>query len=259
MRKIIVTSIVILVFVLLWFQTPESGSQTHPAPTPTPTGAPRTSLPETHEDITWKETIYRVAWFSVTDPGRISLIPNYKEKLASQTVRDANDCTHMTSGGFYTEANTPLGLLTIGDKTIGKYKNSSLFNGIFSVSENGSASIGPDIPQEKTQFQLQSGPILLSEGSPKVLRLRSDELARRVFVAVSAQGDVLLGVVYDAEATFGGPLLADLPEILEAFRKKTNLSIVAALNLDGGSASTFSSEGIFLQELSSVGSFFCIK
>lgn len=258
-KYILLVCFAILIFAL-WFFSPHPGvnnGQILPSPSPSP--SKDTDPFYQYQDIGLKDKTHRVAWFSISVESDITLIPNFLEKQNSQTVRDNQTCQYLTNGGFYTQTNTPLGLFVVEGKTISKYKNSSLFNGIFSVARDGKAAITTEIPSGDTRFQLQSGPILINGGEPIALRLKNDEIARRIFVAITGDGKVIFGVAFDPESTFDGPNLADLPGILDSFQKKTNIIFDMALNLDGGSASAFASEGIFLQELSGVGSFFCIQ
>jgi len=113
-------------------------------------------------------------------------------------------------------------------------------------------------PEGDHRIQLQSGPLLISAGRPERLRMKQDEATRRVFVAIDEEQRVIFGVVYHTEEVFKGPILSDLPEIINLFSQKTGIKLVSAMNLDGGSASVFADENIFLGELSNVGSFFCV-
>jgi hypothetical protein len=56
-----------------------------------------------------------------------------------------------------------------------------------------------------------------------------------------------------------GPKLNELPGIIKNINKSTSLNIVSALNLDGGAHSAFLTQSTDLNELSTIGEYFCIK
>jgi hypothetical protein len=65
--------------------------------------------------------------------------------------------------------------------------------------------------------------------------------------------------VYDPSSSFRGPKLADLPSFVSKLEKDVQVPLADAINLDGGSASTFKNGETYLTELSPVGSLLCIK
>ena len=77
-------------------------------------------------------------------------------------------------------------------------------------------------------------------------------------VATTVTNAVLFFVLYDRENPYQGPLLSEVPFLLTQWQKQTTQEVRDAINLDGGSASAWYSEGFFLQELTAVGSFFCV-
>lgn len=77
--------------------------------------------------------------------------------------------------------------------------------------------------------------------------------------AVTLSQQIVFMTIYTADAVFGGPLLGDLPAFVDAIAKRESLPFVSAINLDGGSASAYSSKNVSLDELTPVGSIFCIK
>ena len=76
-------------------------------------------------------------------------------------------------------------------------------------------------------------------------------------VGITKKGETIFLVLYDPENTWSGPKLADTPGVLSGVIER--LQLTDALNLDGGSASAFIRGDLSLEELTSVGSFFCVK
>jgi len=155
------------------------------------------------------------------------------------------------NGGFYDTANKPLGLFRIGETVLAKQIQSNLLNGF--LSDDG---ITVAVPTGR--FVLQSGPLLIQRGNPLPLKIQNDEHARRMVAAKTGEGFLFL-TVYKEDSVFEGPLLADLPKVIQKINTKENLGIVDAINLDGGSASAFKNAETTLSELTPVGSLFCIK
>lgn len=176
----------------------------------------------------------------------ITLLPNYTEKQTSDEL--GSSCTAYINGGFYDTSNAPLGLVRIGDTVISKQIQSRLLNGF--VSDEG-------INVQAGNFSIQTGPQLIESGKPLSLKIQNDEHARRM---VAAEADTLIFLaIYNADSVFDGPLLADLPIILDEINNKENLGIVQAVNLDGGSASAFYNGTVRLSELTPVGSLLCAR
>lgn len=225
-------------------------------PTATPTLQPTSS--ETLEFV-FSGSSLRAAWVRVRDPQKIILYPNFTEKLSAKDAREEKNCASIVNGGFYTMQNSPIGLfVTEGEKMSDTHKN-RLFNGFFSVDYEGNARISYDVPQNGVRFALQSGPLLLQNGVIEKLSIRNDELARRVVVAQEEDGRVFFIVLFVAGSPNLGPYLAELPEVLAVVGDKIEVRFTDALNLDGGSASAFLSDGWGIAEFAPIGSYFCVR
>lgn len=199
---------------------------------------------------------YGIAWFSV-EPHSLTFIPNYLEKSTSMDVEKNNECQNLTNAGFYDKAGNPLGLVIANGKTINNYQSNNLFNGIFSIT-NGAAHISTDIPQN-ADTAVQSGPIVINDNQLSSLAINNDEPARRTVVAITSAGKLLFLSLFKPDSNYEGPLLTDLPRHLQTIEGLLKISISDALNLDGGSASAFVTDGFTLRELTNVGGFFCAK
>ncbi len=226
-----------------------------------PTPSPITAIPKPREsiDIQLNNTPYRIAWILVHNPTTISLIPNFTTQLTTQKLRENEHCNELVSGGFYTPNNEPIGLFVIDGNQMKARVNSFLLNGFFSVFNSGVAIISSQPPSSEARIALQSGPLIIDGGTQRKLAINNDEPARRIVAATTDKGEVIFMTIYDPSNPYSGPLLSEVPKLVDEAGDKTDLHVVDALNLDGGSASAFSTDGLFLQELTSVGSFFCVK
>lgn len=212
---------------------------------PTPTEAP-------------SDEHYAYSLISVPSGSHVSLIPNFSGKIGAKTLADENGCTQAVNGGFYDTSGNPLGLFFTDTIEYGTQSQSTLFNGYYWSDASGTY-ISTSRPENPYGFALQTGPLLVSDGQRMPLAIRNDEPARRIVVAkTTGNRDVFLAI-YSRESVFGGPLLSDLPSVIESISRKNNLGITDALNLDGGSASAFYNGDTGLSELTPVGSVFCVK
>lgn len=201
----------------------------------------------------------RVIWIKVNNPEKIFLFPNFSQKLTSEEAFNKWECESLVSGGFYTINNSPTGLFITEGEAIKSWTKSALFNGIFSLNDNNDPQILPNGARDSSRIALQAGPLLYLNGEGQKLTLKSDEPARRVVIATTADNEVVFLIIYDPESVFLGPKLGDLAETLRIIGKNTDLEFRDALNLDGGTASTFRTESINLAELTPIGSYFCIN
>lgn len=248
---VITIGIVATVFLL---RATETTKQTL-SPAPTVSYAP--TPPAESTDVYLNGTSYRIVWLIPSDPSALTLIPNFTQKRTARSLVDNKECTEVTSGGFYTKDNQPTGLFINEGKTLRGSIPNTLFNGFFVVDQNNTASITSSPPEETVGLALQTGPILIRDGKAVTLAIRDDEFARRVVVGITQKGVIIFLTVYDPENTWSGPKLADTPRVLSGLIERFQLR--DAVNLDGGSASAFIRSDLSLQELTSVGSFFCVK
>jgi len=195
--------------------------------------------------------------YAYVTAGSLSLIPNFSDRFAAQTIYEENDCKAVINGGFYDKQNKPLGLFQVGDKTYGKQLDSDLLNGFVWMDASGTAVISSELSPQPVQFALQTGPMLLFNGNVLPLSIHNDAPARRMVAAKNSE--LIFLTVYNPDSVFDGPLLGDLPKIVQEISQKENLHISEAINLDGGSASAFYSEETKLSELTPVGSLFCLR
>ncbi len=207
--------------------------------------------------LPYQEGALTAHWAEV-EPDNVILLPNFDERLAASELLTKNDCELLINGGFYSKQNEPIGLFVHEKNKLSPYVSNQLFDGILSVNDFGVARILRN-NEEDARFALQSGPILKENGVCQSISLVRDEPARRSVAAVSADNKLIFVIFYNPDSVFLGPWLSDLPEVLKSFEEAADIALADAVNLDGGAASAFYTQGVGVSEISPIGSFFCAK
>lgn len=197
------------------------------------------------------------SWVIVRDMSKIELRSNLDERLGSVEAKEKYGCGSLINGGFYTKENTHIGLFVTNGQKLTSETTNSLFNGFLSITKTD-AVIGASSPA-LDNIALQTGPLLMKNGTPLPLSLARDENARRMVAATTPQDDIVFLTLYDSSSLASGPKLEDVPAILLDIDKKTSLDFKDAINLDGGAHSAFISEEIQLTDFQTIGSYFCVK
>jgi hypothetical protein len=109
------------------------------------------------------------------------------------------------------------------------------------------------------RLAVQTGPVLIENAQTQSLNINNDSPNRRMVAIVSGENKIAFLSVYDENSAYLGPNLADLPKVLGDFESQTGITIADAINLDGGTASALISSDYSVNELSPIGSFFCIN
>lgn len=204
-----------------------------------------------------EEKQIKIEWFVVEDIDNLKLIPNFSEKLGSKEIKNKYNCKNLVSGGFYTQDNRPIGLFIVDNTKVRDYVKASLTNAILSVNDFATPRITSTLPKDNLPIALQNGPMLFDNGAKLNLNIQNDKPARRMVAAVTGENKLVFITLYSSGSAFDGPYLEELPSILEEFEKRSHMQIADAMNLDGGTASTFMNGNVNLSEASFVGSFFC--
>jgi uncharacterized protein YigE (DUF2233 family) len=166
-----------------------------------------------------------------------------------------NNCTYAVNGGFYDANNKPLGLFINASLKTSSVE-SSLVNGYISVTTKPAVSF--DLP-ESPILAVQTGPMLMMDGNKLKLAIKNDEYARRMIAGISSTGTLLFMAIFIPETKVQGPKLAELPDVIEQINRTIQDPLVSAINLDGGNASMFKNNAIYITEVSAVGSLFCLE
>ena len=210
-------------------------------------------------EVSFGDEKYAVYWLVLSNLDTLELIPNFDDSQTASSAFDKYGCELLINGGFYTEAGKPIGLFRANSETIQEFSVNVLMNGVFSVNDFSTPRITREVPGDPLKIALQTGPILIENSFNQKLNLASDKSARRVISAVTGDNKLIFMVIYDPKSVFLGPELVDLPQIVSLLSAENDLNIADAINLDGGSASAFKSRDFSLNEISPVGSFFCLQ
>lgn len=186
----------------------------------------------------------------VEDVARIKLSSNLSTSQKSVDFFEQNDCQFLVNAGFYDTENKHLGWFQADGRELNPPQANRLLDGYLTF--NDWANIGFE-PEAGTAYGIQSGPVLIYESQPLGLKIKDDQRRRRVVAAIDSSGKLNFYVLFSPESDYAGPLLADLPRII----LELNPAIVAAINLDGGSASAFITDKVKLIEYQPAGGFFC--
>lgn len=186
---------------------------------------------------------------------KVSLIPNFEERLSSKEAFEKHACKQMTNGGFYSEGGKPIGLFVGSGRKIADYSPNATLNGILGYSDSGKLQITDNVQTSTTyDWAVQSGPILVKNGKPLKIASKNDEQARRVVAGIDDDGTLIFMLFKDPSSGFSGPTLAELPE--KVLEKNPNIDM--AINLDGGGSSLMYTHEYKITEYQSAGSFFCM-
>ena len=207
-------------------------------------------------DLEYKEGSLRVVWAEVKDQSKLSLGLNLKEKVTGGELYEKNNCDVLVNGGFYSKEGEPIGLFVTEGKTVKRFQQNNLFNGVLGVNKNGQAEIAAKAGEYKEA--VQTGPLLVKDGTYRELSIKNDEPERRMVALITGEGKLLFLSFYNPASYYMGPNLEDVPGLLKSFENKTGIEVKDVINLDGGTASALYSEGISLTELRPIGSFFCV-
>ena len=199
---------------------------------------------------------YRYAWVKLDNLAKLKLLPNHNTKASSEDLAKTHHCQVLVNGNFYDKQDKPLGWLVSQGETLSRPIVSSLFNGFLSLSTS-KVEISPSVPQGLVDLGLQSGPLLILDSKPLLLKINNDQPRRRIIAALNNQSELIFLVLIGADSLYSGPLLADTPKLVIALGQAIGQNLVAALNLDGGSASAFHTPTVHLNEYAYIGSFFC--
>jgi exopolysaccharide biosynthesis protein len=255
MKKIFLVLIILILIFTAFYLYHQQSPITNPALKPSPETQLSPVLDKLESIIINSQTYY-FSYIVIDDLTNLKLYPNFKDRLNSLELVEKYHCSVLVNGGFYSEDSKPLGWLVSNGQKLSSPISSQLFNGYLSIF-NSKASITSIVPDNVTTG-LQTGPLLIQDQKPLLLKIKHDETRRRLVGALTQSNQLLFIVVILKDSLFSGPMLTDLPEVVKVISNNLNLSVTQAINLDGGSASTFYTSKVHLKEFSPIGSFFCL-
>ena len=137
------------------------------------------------------------------------------------------------NGGYFSSDFAPIGLLISDGKIVAPLQRARLITGVLSASARGVQilRVREFSRREKISAAVQCGPFLVDHYE-LVRGLDDSTAARRTFAATVTNDRALLGICSEIS-------LAELAAILTTTRLADDLKIQRALNLDGGSSSSF--------------------
>src|SRR5581483_3881793 len=234
MRKILLLAFMIIPLVFFGILILKN-INTNPQKSSAESNTEATAVPESSINI----ESYKWAWFEADKIDELKLISNFEKKLTSSELISKNSCRFLSSAGFYGLDNKPIGLFISDKNKIGNYQDNNLFDGILSVNDMATPRITRNIPQDSLKIALQTGPILKENSFFQDLRIKGDKPSRRVIAGITGENKLFFVIVWDPKSEYSGPNLADLPHLLDGFEKETGIIFADAINMDGGSASSF--------------------
>lgn len=206
-------------------------------------------------EIPFKDETFKVHWFEV-NPEKLILIPNFEKPLTAREASIEYSCSKLANGGFYSKENSPIGLFMNDEGILSPFQKNNLFNGVVSVNALETPRITRIQPKDVLRIGLQTGPIL-KENAQFLTLSSSEDIARRTIAFTTGENKLYFAIIYDPKSSFIGPTLSDLPLVLEKFEEESGIVIADAVNLDGGSTSSFIDGDFSMSEISFSGSFFC--
>ncbi len=215
-----------------------------------------TPRPKVLKSLSFNGEDFEYDYFLVPSLDKLKLISNYETKSNTETIKQNNDCQAGINGGFYNTTSKPIGWVNISGQEIAEAQKNSLFNGFIGIDKNG-FSISSVKPNDVT-YGLQSGPLLITNKSTVNLQLTRDKRARRMVSAQDGNNRAIFLAVFAGTGSTDGPMLEDLPSIVNMISVQEKLSLVNAINLDGGAAASFFNNDTNILEWQPVGSLWCV-
>lgn len=253
-RSFVIIIVILLITTSIFFLKNRTPLQTQSVSVITNTPTP--SAKKQSIEFYFKGMPIRISW-AAAKPEQVNLFSNLQTKQTAEQIKSQKNCKILVNGGFYSKANTHLGLVISNNELLSETLQSQLFNGFLSItSEN--VMINSASSDAFPRIAIQSGPLLMQSGKLLILAINNDQADRRIVAATNDSNRLIFLVVYRQNSELQGPLLQDLPEIIDLFIKQTGINIIDAINLDGGSASAFITDFESLTEISTIGSYFCV-
>lgn len=256
MRKVILAAILAVVFYFI-YSFGLKGSGVSILNSPTPSSVSQNKIGEV-KGVSFENDNFNYNFVEV-NPINIHLFSNLAEKLTAKDARIKNNCEYLTSAGFYTKEEKPIGLFISDYTKISSATNSTLFNGFFVIDANNNASISQNLPETNSKIALQSGPLLIMDKKTLSLNITNDEASRRLVLEKTTGDNLIFIVIFKKDNYSSGPFLKDLPDVLSLVNSDIKKDIQSAINLDGGSHSAFITNDASINEISTIGSYFCIR
>ena len=209
--------------------------------------------------VEFGEQSYEYLWHEVGEGQKMSVSVNLPEPVSSRKFLEKNECSALINGGFYATNMTPLGLIKDKDQIHSVRVKSSLLNGFFGWENTRGDVLITNDDEAASEYKIQTGPLLIIDGEKLPLAIKNDENRRRMVALMNSGGDLVFVGIREEDSSQMGPMLAELPEVVEVIAKKEGEVIKSAINLDGGSASVFYDGESYWSEIKPVGTYLCVR
>lgn len=244
-KFIFIIASLVLITVLVSFQFDSESDNKNPTVLGEPTS---------NDSELIKVGAYSASYFRVENTDSITLKSNLDSLDSSSKLK----CDNLINAGFYTKSFKHSGLFISEGNVIQDFIRNKTYNAVISVNDLGTPRITRETPKDTLRFAVQTGPMLIENAQVQELSLVRDKSARRMIAAVTGNNEIIFIAIFDKSSSFEGPLLSELPELINQFGIITGEIIADAVNLDGGSASAFRSDSFSLTEISTIGGYFCV-
>lgn len=211
------------------------------------------------KQINFDNQIYLYSIFTPKSSQQLIFDLNLSEKQPSLDIIKDQQCQYLINGGFYDKLDQPIGLVIKDGLEISPAQKNRLFNGYISATNSANFIISTTKPSLSSIVAIQTGPLLIKDSIIQNLQLISDQHKRRMVLAISSDNTPYFIAITLKDSDVEGPLLGDLSQLISLISNKEGLIFKDAINLDGGSASTFYTPNIHLKELTTIGSYLCFK
>lgn len=202
---------------------------------------------------------YLYSFFTPSSSQQLIFDLNLSKKQPSVDIIEEQQCQYLINGGFYDKLDQPIGLVIKDGLEISPAQKNRLFNGYISATNSANFNISTSQPSLSSVVAIQTGPLLIKDLVIQNLQLISDQHKRRMVLAIASDNTPYFIVITLEESDAEGPMLGNLPKLINLIGKKEKLTFSDAINLDGGSASTFYTPNIHIKELTTIGSYLCFK
>jgi len=168
-------------------------------------------------------------WFAA-EAKELRLLDNTKKLISSIEVATSSGCVSGINAFYYDTNNQPLGWLVQNSEERNRFYKSMLLDGVVYTTENGFfiENKSPD----KAVWGHQAGPLLIFKQQKLGANL-DNKIADSRSVAIQTDQNKAV-FAYFPEAT-----LAQLPDLINGLGDKAGFTAISAINLDGGSSTSF--------------------
>jgi uncharacterized protein YigE (DUF2233 family) len=200
------------------------------------------------------------------NPKTFELSVHQQSKTTAKTIEEIHTDTDSVitfNGSFFTEDFKPTGLLINKGKKLNEISKADLMDGILAIDSKGkvefynlnsltSRQYYVD-NEEKYNFAIQNGPILIDEEGEIALKQDTGNKASRTAIGIDLEGNLILIILKQSLLNIDNSItLYEFAHLLKESPELTNLNLRAVLNLDGGSSTGLMIDDKYFPEMEKV-------